>query len=106
MAWSATFSKSCPPSPKPWKRPRARNPVRTRCLAYTLRNTVKLEDYKTILYRQDDSWVAEIPAIPGCYELMETREAALAVQSQAINIIADKYREKGKRLPATPTEHV
>jgi len=26
---------------------------------------MKLEDYKTILYRQEDgSWVAEIPAIP------------------------------------------
>ena len=38
---------------------------------------MKLEDYKTILYRQDDgSWVAEIPEIPGCYALMETREAA------------------------------
>lgn len=40
---------------------------------------MKLEDYETILYRQEDgSWVAEIPAIPGCYALMETREAALA----------------------------
>ena len=38
-----------------------------------------LEDYKTILYRQEDgSWVAEIPALPGCYALMPTREEALA----------------------------
>jgi predicted RNase H-like HicB family nuclease len=37
------------------------------------------EDYKTVLYRQDEgSWVAEIPAIPGCYALMTSREAALA----------------------------
>jgi len=35
---------------------------------------MKLEDYKTILYRQEDgSWVAEIPAIPGCHALMDTR---------------------------------
>ena len=28
---------------------------------------MKLEDYKTILYRQEDgSWVAEIPAVSGC----------------------------------------
>jgi len=40
---------------------------------------MKLEDYKTILYRQaDGSWVAEIPAIAGCYALMGTRESALA----------------------------
>jgi predicted RNase H-like HicB family nuclease len=42
-----------------------------------------IENYKTILYRQDDgSWVAEIPAISGCYALMDTREAALAEPTQ------------------------
>ncbi len=26
-----------------------------------------IADYKTVLYRQEDSsWVAEIPALPGC----------------------------------------
>jgi hypothetical protein len=36
------------------------------------------EDYKTVLYRQDEGfWVAEIPAIPGCYALMTSREDAL-----------------------------
>jgi len=40
---------------------------------------MKLQDYKTILYRQEDGcWVAEIPAIPGCYALRKTREAALS----------------------------
>ena len=44
---------------------------------------MKLEDYKTILYRQEGgSWVAEIPAIPGCYALMDTRETALAELNQ------------------------
>ena len=33
---------------------------------------MKLEDYQTIRYRQEHgSWVAEIPAIPGCYALMK-----------------------------------
>jgi predicted RNase H-like HicB family nuclease len=42
-----------------------------------------IENYKTILYRQDDgSWVAEIPAISGCNPLMDTREAALAELTQ------------------------
>jgi predicted RNase H-like HicB family nuclease len=42
-----------------------------------------IENYKTILYRQDDgSWVAEIPAIFGCYALMDTREAAFAELTQ------------------------
>lgn len=76
-------------------------------MAYTLGNSMKLEDYKTILYRQEDgSWVAEIPAIPGCYALMDTREAALAELTQVFNVIADEYREKGLKLPADTTEIV
>ena len=66
-----------------------------------------LESYKTILYRQDDgSWVAEIPAISGCYALMDTRDAALAELSQVFAMIAEEYREKGIALPADTTEIV
>ena len=37
-----------------------------------------LADYKIVLYRQlDGAWVAEVPAVGGCYALMDTREAAL-----------------------------
>jgi predicted RNase H-like HicB family nuclease len=61
---------------------------------------MKLEDYKTVLYRQQDgSWVAEIPAIAGCYALMDTREAALAELSNVFGLIAEEYREKGLILP-------
>jgi predicted RNase H-like HicB family nuclease len=68
---------------------------------------MKLEGYKTILYRQEDgSWVAEIPAIPGCYALMDTREAALAELTQVFAMIAEEYREKGLKLPADTTEIV
>jgi predicted RNase H-like HicB family nuclease len=66
-----------------------------------------IENYKTILYRQDDgSWVAEIPAISGCYALMDTREAALAELTQVFQMIAEEYREKGISLPADTTEIV
>jgi predicted RNase H-like HicB family nuclease len=68
---------------------------------------VTLHDYKTILYRQEDgSWVAEVPAIPGCYALMPTREAALAELTAVFGMIADEYREKGISLPADTTEIV
>jgi predicted RNase H-like HicB family nuclease len=64
-----------------------------------------LEDYKTILYRQEDgSWVAEIPAIPGCYALMPTREEALAELSNVFAMIAEEYAEKRIPLPADSTE--
>jgi len=52
---------------------------------------MKLENYKTVLYRQDDgSWVAEIPAVDGCYALMDTREAALAELTQVFAMISEE----------------
>jgi predicted RNase H-like HicB family nuclease len=69
--------------------------------------TVKYEDYKIVLYRQDDgSWVAEIPALSGCYALMKTREAALAELAEVFKMVAEGYREKGLPLPADTTEIV
>jgi predicted RNase H-like HicB family nuclease len=66
-----------------------------------------LSDYKTILYRQEDgSWVAEVPAISGCYALMPTREEALAELDQVFSILAEEYREKGIPLPTDTTEIV
>ncbi len=68
---------------------------------------MKLEDYKTVLYRQQDgSWVAEIPAIAGCYALMDTRGAALAELSNVFAMIQEEYREKGLALPSDTTEIV
>ncbi len=68
---------------------------------------MELQDYKTILYRQEDgSWVAEIPAISGCYALMPTREQALAELNNVFRMISEEYREKGVTLPADTTEIV
>jgi predicted RNase H-like HicB family nuclease len=63
------------------------------------------EDYKTVLYRQDDgSWVAEIPAISGCYALMSSREAALTELAKVFALIAEEYQQRGQPLPADSTE--
>jgi predicted RNase H-like HicB family nuclease len=69
---------------------------------------MKFEDYKIVLYRQEDAsgWVAEIPAIPGCHALMRTREEALAELPSVFSMIEQEYREKGQRLPADSTEIV
>ncbi|MGC2111104.1 MAG: type II toxin-antitoxin system HicB family antitoxin [Candidatus Korobacteraceae bacterium] len=68
---------------------------------------MKLEDYKTVLYRQEDgAWVAEIPAISGCYALMPTREEALQELGSVFQMIAQEYRDKGIPLPADSTEIV
>jgi predicted RNase H-like HicB family nuclease len=66
-----------------------------------------LEEYKTVLYRQEDgSFVAEVPALPGCYALMPTREEALAELKDVFEMIAAEYREKGIPLPDDTTEIV
>jgi len=68
---------------------------------------MSIEDYKTILYRQEDaSWVAEIPPIPGCYALMPSREEALAELTSVFEMIAEEYRAKRIPLPADTTEIV
>lgn len=66
-----------------------------------------VQDYKIVLYRQPDSaWVAEIPAIAGCYALMPTRAEALQELGDVFQMIVDEYREKGISLPADTTEIV
>ena len=65
------------------------------------------DDYKVVLYRQEDgSWVAEIPALVGCYALMHTREAALAELEQVFAVIAEEHRNRGQALPEDTTEIV
>lgn len=65
---------------------------------------VTLGDYKTILYRQEDgSWVAEVPAISGCYALMPTREEALSELTRVFEVLAEEYRERGQPLPQDTT---
>ena len=65
---------------------------------------MQLRDYKTVLYKQEDgSWVAEVPAIPGCYALMPTRGQALQELSSVFQMLADEYRDKGLTAsPCTP----
>jgi predicted RNase H-like HicB family nuclease len=65
------------------------------------------DDYTVVLYRQDDgAWVADIPAIGGCYALMDTREMALAELAQVFAVIAEEHRERGLPLPKDTTEIV
>ena len=54
---------------------------------------MKFDDYKVNFYRQDDGyWVAEVSDIPGCYALMETREAALIELAPVFEMIESENR--------------
>lgn len=65
---------------------------------------MSLDDYKVVLYRnQPDGWVAEIPAIEGCYALMPTRAEALAELESVFQMIAAEYGQKGLSLPVDST---
>ena len=66
-----------------------------------------IDNYNTISCPQENGvWVAEIPAIPGCYALTETREAALAELTEVFETIAEEYRAQRKSLPTDTTEIV
>jgi predicted RNase H-like HicB family nuclease len=66
---------------------------------------MSLDDYKVVLYRnQPEGWVAEIPAIRGCYALRATREEALAELERVFDMIAAEFREKGLPMPEDTTE--
>ncbi len=66
---------------------------------------MSLENYKIVVYRQcESSWVAEIPAISGCYALMPTREQALSELNIVFEMISTEYKEKGLALPVDTTE--
>ena len=64
-----------------------------------------LQDYRAVIYRQqDEAWVAEVPAISGCYALMPTRQEAIAELARVFEMIREEYAEKGDPLPVDSTE--
>lgn len=70
-----------------------------------IRTGMTLDDYKVVLYRnQPSGWVAEVPAIEGCYALMPTRQEALAELGNVFEMISEEFQEKGLPLPSDTTE--
>ena len=61
---------------------------------------MSLDDYKLVLYRnQSDGWVAEVPAISGCYALMPTQEEALSELAEVFRMISEEYQQRNELLP-------
>jgi predicted RNase H-like HicB family nuclease len=65
---------------------------------------MKLDDYKVVLYRnQPEGWVADVPAVRGCYALMSTKEEAVTELERVFEMIAAEYSAKGLSLPEDNT---
>ena len=58
-----------------------------------------------MVYRQQDAgWVAEVPAISGCYALMTSRREALDELAKVFTMISEEFAERDEPLPADTTE--
>ena len=65
---------------------------------------MQFEDYKIVLFKQqDNTWVAEIPAIKGCYAVTPTLDAAVPELKRVFGIIEQEYIVKGLELPVDTT---
>jgi predicted RNase H-like HicB family nuclease len=61
---------------------------------------IRLHNY-TIVLRPDDNgtFIAYVPAIPGCHAWGRTPEEAQAELVNVFEMIKEEYEEKGKLLP-------
>ena len=61
----------------------------------------RLYDYTVILRPEDNgTFVAYVPAIPGCHAWGQTPEEAQTELINVFEMIEDEYREKGRMLPS------
>ena len=60
----------------------------------------RLHDY-TVVTKPDDNgtYVAYVPAIPGCHAMGKTSEEANAELAGVFDMIVEEYREEGRPLP-------
>ncbi len=58
-----------------------------------------INDYDVVIRRDDHSFVAYLPAIPGCHAMGATVDEARAELEGVIEMIAEEFSEEGKALP-------
>jgi len=60
----------------------------------------RLHDYTIVLRPEDNgTFVAYVPAIPGCHAWGRTPEEAQSEIANVFEMIKEEYREEGRRLP-------
>ncbi len=67
-----------------------------------------MHKYEVIIYwsNEDETFVAEVPELPGCSAHGETTAAALQSVEQAIDLWIDTAREFGDPVPAPRGERL
>lgn len=60
--------------------------------------------YTVILEQGDSSWGAHVPDLPGCVATGETRDEALALIREAIELHIEGLREEGLPIPEPRSE--
>ena len=58
-----------------------------------------LRDYTVVVRRDGGTFVAYVPAIPGCHAVAPTPEEARAELDNVFAMIAEEYREARQALP-------
>jgi predicted RNase H-like HicB family nuclease len=61
-----------------------------------------MQKYEIIIYwsNEDNTFIAEVPELPGCTAHGDTQESALKNVNDAIQLWLDTARELGKPIPA------
>jgi predicted RNase H-like HicB family nuclease len=57
-----------------------------------------------IIERGETSWGAYVPDLPGCVAVAETRDEALRLIREAIELYIEGLREQGQPVPAPRSE--
>jgi predicted RNase H-like HicB family nuclease len=60
--------------------------------------------YMVVIERGDTSWGVHVPDLPGCIAVGETREEALRLIGEAIELHIHALREHGHPVPAPSSE--
>ena len=65
-----------------------------------------LNDYTIVVMPDDNTFVAYVPAIPGCHAIGDTPEEARAELDNVFAMIAEEFAEDGTPWPADVRELV
>jgi predicted RNase H-like HicB family nuclease len=74
-------------------------------LRYT-RGVKTLADYTVVVRPDDGTWMAYVPAIPGCHAMGDSPEDARRELDGVFKMFAEDYSESGESMPPDVKELV